>query len=93
MTWLSKPLKIGNLEDWYRVSFEQINRIAPSTPFQSKGMANMLNVTYPDHIWDLNKLQLRSGPNKASQRMLAAIVREILPHAGRLVGIFRIELF
>ena len=56
--WLSSELKINNLDDWYRVSSEQILRIAPLRGLLNSGnFALLLKNTYPDHNWVMEKLQ------------------------------------
>jgi hypothetical protein len=55
--WLSKELQIFHLEDWYRVSLKDIQRVAPTTLFiYQKGLATVLSDLYPQHPWELAKL-------------------------------------
>jgi hypothetical protein len=81
--WISKELRISSLEDWYRVSQTQIEKIAPlSSLFYSKGLSMILTEVYPDYQWDLKKLEDRKIPIKSSQRMLTIFVREFFPNSG-----------
>ena len=84
LEWMGENLYIKELEDWYRVSLQQISKIAPISGIKStKGLASMLQNVYPDHKWNLEKL-LSKGPIKASQRMLTLAIKKIFPKQGIL---------
>lgn len=71
-----EALQIDTMEDWYRVSQEQTEKIISGFDIQ------MLPTIYPDHPWDIEKLKNRSGPIKAGQRILELCVAELFPNAG-----------
>jgi hypothetical protein len=80
--YLTKELKIKDMQDWYRISLNQINKITPNTVVcKLGGISNMLTKVYPQHPWNFHKF---SGifPIKASQRMLRLCVEEIFPNSG-----------
>jgi hypothetical protein len=81
--WLSPLLHIKDLNDWYRVSLQNIERVASGTAFNKFDKAEILRNVYPHHSWDLDKLTKRIGPIKASQRMLGLMVKEIFPNTGK----------
>jgi hypothetical protein len=74
-------MKISSMEDWYRTSIKQIERLAPITLFENYSLAQLLTEAYPSYPWDLSKL-FKRGPNKSSQRMLYLTVKEIIPNTG-----------
>jgi hypothetical protein len=80
--WLSKQLKIQKMEDWYRVSIQQIQKLAPNILFQERALADVLKDVYPDYIWDVKKLRSPEKPIKAAQRMLVVILKDIFQSIG-----------
>lgn len=80
MEWLGKELYIKKLEDWYRVSMNQIRQLAPTTAFKKYGIWKVLEQVYPSHSWD-PKAKEGFGAAKAAQRMLAIRVRELFPNS------------
>ena len=81
--WLTETLHIKTLDDWYRVSLEQIARfVSPTSIKNAQQLAQVLQELYPTHTWDVEKLTTRKGPIKAAQRLLTAMVRELFPTAG-----------
>ena len=51
--WMSKQLCIKRLEDWYTVSFQ---RVANLVPMERKALPQMLEIVYPQHKWNKDKL-------------------------------------
>ena len=80
--WLRKELKIRNFNDWYRVSQNQIQKIAPLRILKQNPLEQLLQTVYPNHTWEIPKLRSKLGI-KASERMLAAVVGEIFPNSGK----------
>eukprot|EP01118_Nematostelium_gracile_P011816 TRINITY_DN4258_c0_g1_i6.p1 TRINITY_DN4258_c0_g1~~TRINITY_DN4258_c0_g1_i6.p1 ORF type:complete len:738 (+),score=126.67 TRINITY_DN4258_c0_g1_i6:54-2267(+) len=72
---LQKELNIRHLDDWYRVSRTQINRLSSG----SRDVLQHLPRVFPEHQWDLDKLWKRSS--KSSQRELASVIRALFPHS------------
>ena len=73
-------MQIRDLDDWYRVSFEQIRQYVPLTAFRTHPLEKLLAQAYPGYYWDIEKLKSRIGI-KAAQRLLAVTVRNIFPHS------------
>ena len=80
--WLSEKLKIKLLEDWYRVSFDEIKKWIPSSALHMRNLGHFLQEYYPDHPWDLGRLENKTGTIKSSQRKLFVLVKEIFPNSG-----------
>lgn len=79
--WLEKELYVRQLDDWYRVSFKQINSVAPLTLLHRVGLDKLLMTVYQQHPWDAKRLNARLGRMKAAQRLLAALVQELFEGA------------
>ena len=77
--WLRNQLQLSTLEDWYRVSLRQIDKHSHSTIFRLRGFSSILPEVYPDHKWDLKKLERVHLPIKATQRYLVTLIRELFP--------------
>ena len=88
LEWMGKQLFVNELDDWYRVSMKQIRRVGASTGIRTLGLTSMLQNAYPQHKWDLDKFENRNGPFKASQRLLAAILRKIFDGKGNMICFF-----
>jgi hypothetical protein len=84
-SWLDKVLQIKDMDDWYRVSLEQIYKVAPLTMFIRKGFPNLLGEVYPHHKWSLDKLNHKKTPIKAAQRMLAIMIQSLFPNFSRIL--------
>lgn len=82
--WVGKRLGVRGLEDWYRISFGQIQKVVPVTAFRKLTMEKILVEAYPEHGWDVGKLKARRGNMKASQRMLAVVLGELFPDCGNV---------
>jgi hypothetical protein len=81
--WLGKELKIQELDDWYRISDNQIQQLAPLTSIRAfGGVYSLLPQLYPKYPWNYSKLFDRKGPIKSSQRILFLIIQEIFPSSG-----------
>ena len=87
--WLTKQLDIRSLNDWYRVSKWQIQRIAPLSLLRKNGLWMILSEAYPDHRWSFSDFE---RPKKAAQRMLALLVRKLLPDLEVLEDHSHVEL-
>lgn len=86
IAWLGKELKIRSLDEWYRISWTQVNdKISKPDVFQQYRLEQFLQEAYPNFEWNESKLQWKHHGNvRASQRMLARIVEEIFPNSGNL---------
>ena len=80
--WLADKLKVEQLEDWYRVSFQEINKWAPAALLHKRNLGRFLQESYPEHPWDLGRLENKSGVIKSSQRILFVAVKELFPNSG-----------
>ena len=84
MEWLVKKLFVSKFEDWYRISVQQIERIVPCrTLFKQESFGDILQSVYPEHDWDINKLETRVEPIKAAQRILFMLLKELFPTSGK----------
>jgi hypothetical protein len=82
LTWLGEKISIKSLEDWYRISVQQIRTIAPLRILQNPvSFTEILRSAYPEYSWDVEKLK-RSVRAKASQRLAATALRELFPKYG-----------
>lgn len=80
---LESELKISDPDDWYRVSFSQINQVHKHMGlFQHYSLENLLQEVYPDHQWKEKELQQKGRFSKASQRWLKVRIQEIFPQSG-----------
>jgi hypothetical protein len=85
--WLSEKLSIRSLDDWYHVSLDQVQKWMTLKPLSRKTLASLLQSTYPQHQWNMQRLLSFSiVASKASQRHLAATLRELFPRKGTTVG-------
>lgn len=82
---LSDKLQIGRLEDWYRVSFRDIKRLAPGSLVNKGTLGKMLQEIYPEHPWDIPRLTFKTGAVRASQRKLFLVARELFPSSGKAI--------
>jgi len=57
MNWLGQQLEIKQMEDWYQVSMRRIEQVAPYNPFRKYSLGTLLTKMYPQHSWDLSKLE------------------------------------
>jgi hypothetical protein len=80
------------LEDWYRVGLKHINTAFTITPFEKFSKEKLLTQAYPNHQWDVVKLQVSIGPSKSSQRMMFRLLEEIFPNTRKFQLEF-IDLF
>jgi hypothetical protein len=78
---IGKELHVKDLDDWYRISYTQIHRVAPLTAFQKYPLEKILAEVYPNHSWDLFKLKSKRGEMKSSQRMLTVMVQKLFSHS------------
>jgi hypothetical protein len=78
--WLGRQLSIQCLDDWYRVSLEQIRRWIQIE--SSKDLDLMLKSSYPEHQWDDNLLNKIGRVIKSSQMELMIATQRIFPNHG-----------
>jgi len=73
--WIGNQFQFKKLNEWYKGSF----RNAPI--FNNQGTVSLLLNVYPQWALDSKSFASRTGPKKASQRMLAVITQEIFPNS------------
>jgi len=78
--YLSGKLSIKNLEDWYRISLQQVQQYCPSVRDWTT-VVQMLSTCYPEHQWAEEKLNSSRQP-RASQRQLKLVIKELFPEHG-----------
>ena len=89
--WLEGQLGIKSLDQWYRVSVEQVQKLASfGGQLTLALLAELLQANYSQHQWEKEKL-LRSGgaPSRASQRTVLIALQEIFPSFGKIYVINR----
>eukprot|EP01114_Cavostelium_apophysatum_P012589 TRINITY_DN2854_c0_g1_i1.p1 TRINITY_DN2854_c0_g1~~TRINITY_DN2854_c0_g1_i1.p1 ORF type:complete len:464 (+),score=89.13 TRINITY_DN2854_c0_g1_i1:116-1507(+) len=75
---VSKELNIKRMDDWYRVTREQLNDLGLSTLLaRHGGLIPLLGAVFPQYPWDRNRLWSRSKLSKM-QQLLFRFTREIL---------------
>ena len=80
VNWLSKELSIDQLEDWYRVSVQQIQKYLDIQ--SSKSLIQILKTVYKQHNWNVNKFTRLGRSVKSTQREVAIAVRKLFPKHG-----------
>ncbi len=77
--WLSEEFRVEDLNDWYRVSATQVQKLVTTNGISKQGgLAKLLAKVYPYHDWDLKKFTVP----KASQRMLKLKLQDLFPNSG-----------
>jgi hypothetical protein len=79
--YLAHEFHIKELNDWYRISMEQIGTKTSTRIFRKYNLEKLLKETYPDFNWDIQKLKHRTSI-RASQRWLKVLVQRIFPNSG-----------
>ena len=75
---LSEKLHITQLDDWYRVSKDQLFLVGASSVLQQFGsLGALLKEAYPHHSWDMQKFTSKN--KRASQRWLKMILTKLFP--------------
>jgi len=75
---ISKHLRISKLDDWYRVSKDDLEKNSALTFFKRRGgVLNILSKLYAHHSWDKSKFS--SKQKRSSQWWLYKTIKEILP--------------
>jgi len=75
---ISKLIGISKLDDWYRVSREDLIKYHAITFLQKRGgLIKVLSKVYPNHLWYQEKFSSRE--KKCSQWWLYKIIKKILP--------------
>lgn len=74
LEWLSGKLSIRCLDDWYRVSMEQVNKWMHVG--STKNLVTMLQTGYPQHQWDTNQF---GNPIKSSQWEVLRAIQQLFP--------------
>src|SRR5689334_21048249 len=83
LDWLGEQLSITKMDDWYRVSLEQIRKVVPLSRLNNNSsVSNMLRSVYPEHKWDMEKLSKYLVASKSTQRVVYNAMRELFPTAG-----------
>lgn len=75
--WLNNQLSIRSLDDWYRVSLEQVAKLVPIA--SSATLISMLKTMYPKHRWKSPLLGRMGIHIKASQREVAVAMKQLFP--------------
>ena len=79
MDTVAKALNITSMNDWYRVSIDQIKKLGGSTLIMRyKNLKNILDFVYPGQNW--NQFLLGSRSKKSSQRILFITLKKLFPN-------------
>ena len=82
--WLFDTLKLKDLQDWYKVSLNQIQRLVPMTLFDEFSLADLLVQKNPEYPWLLHRIASKDGRSyKSAFKFLREIVHDIFPLLGR----------
>lgn len=85
---LEKELGIANPSDWYRVSYENIRNVGiTDSQIRKITFSKILPSVYPDHSWDMAKLQL-SGAKMATQRWVKLLLKKYILFFSSLYSLF-----
>eukprot|EP01121_Diplochlamys_sp_Union-15-3_P013862 TRINITY_DN4362_c0_g1_i1.p1 TRINITY_DN4362_c0_g1~~TRINITY_DN4362_c0_g1_i1.p1 ORF type:complete len:431 (-),score=54.16 TRINITY_DN4362_c0_g1_i1:183-1475(-) len=78
MNELATKLGISSLDDWYRVSWDQLEKFG-ALPFVTShgGLKGTLSYIYPNYPWDFTRFDIKH--KKSAQKLLCNIVKEIFP--------------
>ena len=75
--WLSNQLSIKSLDDWYRVSIAQMRKwVQIASP---KDMHRILEISYPQHEWDMSQFDRPGFNTKSSQREVMVAMERLFP--------------
>lgn len=75
---------INEMDDWYRISREQIVRCKGSRLLQKYGnLISILQVVYPDYSWDENRMKNIS--KRATQRWMFLCISKLFPEGTELL--------
>jgi len=75
---ITKQLRISKLDNWYRISREDLSKCHAETFLKKRGgLVTFLSKSYPHHKWDREKFSNRQ--KKSSQWILYKIIKEVLP--------------
>lgn len=78
IVWLGEQLSIKSLDDWYRVSGQEVLKLDSSIkPIEV--LIKMLVEVYPQHRWDVSKFPSQGKSVKSCQWRLKVILRQIFP--------------
>eukprot|EP01118_Nematostelium_gracile_P004886 TRINITY_DN15820_c0_g1_i1.p1 TRINITY_DN15820_c0_g1~~TRINITY_DN15820_c0_g1_i1.p1 ORF type:complete len:269 (+),score=66.23 TRINITY_DN15820_c0_g1_i1:109-807(+) len=77
--YIEKELRLTALDDWYRVSTHEIDRLVPLKLFEDHPIEKALQETYPHHLWDHDRLKTKSNNMRSAQRNLRTLIENIYP--------------
>lgn len=79
---IAKHLHIKDMDEWYRVSMNQIELLVNRSVINNHGgLPHLLSRVYPDYQWRSPESFFRRS-SKSTQRWLKVIVEQILPNRG-----------
>eukprot|EP01125_Pyxidicula_operculata_P001181 TRINITY_DN1112_c0_g1_i1.p1 TRINITY_DN1112_c0_g1~~TRINITY_DN1112_c0_g1_i1.p1 ORF type:complete len:295 (+),score=42.60 TRINITY_DN1112_c0_g1_i1:782-1666(+) len=82
-------LELETLDDWHRVSNENLIRLGLFHSINScGGLTNILNKVYPDHPWNINNLNNKTK-KRTEQWRLYQVVRRLFPYNTEIVEEYR----
>lgn len=76
--WLGNQLQVKQLDDWYRVSVQQIQQVVPISSLRGSSLEVILRRAYPTHAWDNSQF---SKGNKSKQRIMVNVIQEMFPNS------------
>jgi len=74
---ISEKLHVANLEDWYRVSVEQLKKLGLNGFGKFGSLETALLNAYPNYVWDNSKFS-KTG-KKSGQRWLLVTLQKLFP--------------
>jgi hypothetical protein len=91
MEWLRIKLKIHHLEDWYKITMQDIADVAPTTLFHKYGFVRILTTVYPEHSWKFSKLE-KNGRLYRQTKLLQTL-QHLFPNCGTSVEFNMVDCF
>jgi hypothetical protein len=81
MEHVGQAFQVNSLEDWYRISLDQLRKVGVMHILpRFGGLQAVLERLYPDHKWE--KRRFSTATKRSSQRLLYNMVCKLFPHDG-----------
>jgi len=87
---LRRELVINNIDDWYTVSWEQVNNFVPLSLFKN-GMFGFLTKAYPDHEWDHSRFINFWKDKEPRHSLLVRTLHNLFPSGIRIYENYILE--
>jgi len=78
LRWLAEQLQIKQMNDWYNVSTDDIDRLKGTSMRRKFGLFHLLMRLIPNYSWNLHKLAIEKPSSKA-QTFLFNMIKQLFP--------------